>query len=230
MVAVCCQKETHTVVKPSNQPVAAAWRNRLPAHALCAVMLAGLGSPGGAWAADDPAPVPEPAASAASDAASVPALQVEVAPEAASAAQLQTQTQTPKKRRFRTATDFDPAYGLELKMYVNRLSFLFRNEFPAVPGALPGQSLNRVLDPSRRLIRFPRPLVVALLYNAEGKYVDFEYIERTGNFHTDTDAGRAFQRSVWLLSPPPIPPGSTGWFKIWVRVDDRNFILAPAEE
>ena len=190
------------------------------------MMLSGLASPHGAWAADDPAPVPEPPALAASDAASVPAVQVEVAPEAAPAAQPQAQ----KKRRFRTATDFDPIYGLELKMYVNRLSFLFRNEFPAIPGAIPGQSQNRTLDPSRRLIRFPRSLVVALLYNAEGKFVDFEYIERTGNFHTDTDAGRAFQRSVWLLSPPPIPPGSTGWFKIWIRVDDRNFILAPAEE
>lgn len=187
-------------------------------------MLAGLGSPNGAWAADDPAPVPEPPAPAASDAATVPAVQVEAAPEAASAAKPQ------KKRRFRTATDMEPVYGLELKQYVNRLSFLFRNEFPAIPGAIPGLSQNRPLDPSRRLIRFPRPLVVALLYDAEGKYVEFEYIERTGNFHTDTDAGRAFQRSVWLLSPPPIPPGSTGWFKIWIRVDDRNFILAPAEE
>lgn len=186
-------------------------------------MLAGLGSPNGAWAADDPAPVPEPPAPAASDAASVPAVQVEAAPEAASAAKPQ------KKRRFRTATDMDPIYGLELKQYVNRLSFLFRSQFPIV-GEDSNFDPNRTGQRQRRPFRFPRPLVVALLYDAEGKYVEFEYIERTGNFHTDTDAGRAFQRSVWLLSPPPIPPGSTGWFKIWIRVDDRNFILAPAEE
>ena len=186
-------------------------------------MLAGLGSPHGAWAADDPAPVPEPPSLAASDAASAPSVQVEAPPEAASAATPQ------KKRRFRTAMDMDPVYGLELKQYVNRLAFAFRSQFPVVADES-NYDPNRPGLRSRRPFRFPRPLVVALLYNAEGKYVEFEYVERTGNFHTDTDAGRAFQRSVWLLSPPPIPPGSTGWFKIWIRVDDRDFTLAPAEE
>ncbi len=186
-------------------------------------MLAGLGLPHGAWAADDPAPVPEPPAVAASDAASAPSVQVEAPSDAASAAK------PAKKRRFRTATDLDPIYGLELKQYVNRLSFAFRSQFPIVAEES-SRDPNRPGQRSRGPFRFPRSLVVALLYDAEGKYVDFEYVERTGNFRTDTDAGRAFQRSVWLLSPPPIPPGSTGWFKIWIRVDDRNFILAPAEE
>lgn len=198
-------------------------------------MLAGLGPHHGAWAADDPAPAPEAPASAASDpasappasdAASAPPVQVEAvetAPEAASAAKPQ------KKRRFRTATDMDPIYGLQLKQYVNRLAFAFRSQFPVVAEES-GYDPRRPGQRSRGPFRFPRPLVVALLYDADGKYVDFEYIERTGNFRTDTDAGRAFQRSVWLLSPPPIPPGSTGWFKIWLRVDANNFILAPAEE
>ena len=225
----CRQKETSTVVKPSNRSVAAARRNRLYAQAFCAGVLAGLGAPLDALAADGPAPVPEPPALAASGAASEPAAPVQAEVQTDTQAEPATPGKPAKKRRFRTATDMDPVYGLELKQYVNRLSFAFRSQFPVV-GDESNYDPNRPGQRSRRPFRFPRPLVVALLYDAEGKYVEFEYVERTGNFHTDTDAGRAFQRSVWLLSPPPIPPGSTGWFKIWIRVDDRNFILAPAEE
>jgi len=212
----CRQKETSTVVKPSNRSVAAARRNRLYAQAFCAGVLAGLGAPLDALAADGPAPVPEPPALAASDAASEPA-----APA--------TSAKPAKKRRYRTATDMEPVYGLELKQYVNRLGSLFRTQFPRQAEDVPNSDPNRPGQRSRRPFQFPQSLVVALLYDAEGKYLEFEYIERTGNFRTDTDAGRAFQRSVWLLSPPPIPPGSTGPFAIWIRVNERDFVLAPAE-
>ena len=199
--------------------MAAARRHRLFARAFCAGVLVGLGGPAGAQAADEPAPVPEPPAAAASAAAS-DAVQAEA--PAASA--------VPARKRFRTATDMDPAYGLELKQYVNRLAFLVRKEFPVEAGDVYGHDPKRIGQRSRRPFQFPRPLVVALRYDAEGKYLDFDYIERTGNFRTDTDAGRALQRSVWLLSPPPIPPGSTKPFTVWIRFDERNFILAPAED
>jgi hypothetical protein len=227
VVAWCWQKETSTVVKPSNRPVAAAWRNRLQAHALSVAVLASIGVPSVALAADSPEPAPEPPALAASDAASAPA-QADAQGDAEAGPA--TPPKSAKTRRYRTAMDMDPVYGLELKQYVNRLAFLFRNEFPAVPGAIPGLSQNRPIQQTHRSIRFPRPLVVALRYDAEGKYLAFDYIERTGNFHTDTDAGRAFQRSVWLLSPPPIPPGSTGPFTVWIRFNGTDFVLAPAEE
>lgn len=199
--------------------MAAARRRRLFARAFCAGVLVGLGGPAGAQAAGEPAPPAEPPAAAASAAAS-DAAQAEA--PAASA--------VPARKRFRTATDMDPAYGLELKQYVNRLGFLVRKNFTFEPEDMPSSDSRRVGQRSRRLFQFPRPLVVALRYDAEGKYLDFDYIERTGNFRTDTDAGRALQRSVWLLSPPPIPPGSTKPFTVWIRFDERNFILAPAEE
>lgn len=215
------QKVTSTVVKPSNRSVAAARRNRLYAQAFCAGVLAGLGAPLDALAADEPAPVPEPPALAASDAASEPAAAVQVEPA--------TPAKPAKKRRYRTATDFEPVYGLELKQYVNRLGSLFRTQFTTVADVSGSPDPNRPRQQPNRLIRFPRSLVVALLYDAEGKYLEFDYIERSGNFRTDTDAGRAFQRSVWLLSPPPIPPGGTGPFAIWIRVNERDFVLAPAD-
>lgn len=195
--------------------MAAARRYRLCARAFCAGVLVGLGGPLGAQAAEEPAPVAEPPAEATSTA-------VQAEAPAASAA--------PARKRFRTATDMDPAYGLELKQYVNRLAFLIRKEFPFEADDVPSPDSKRIGQRSRRPFQFPRPLVVALRYDAEGKYLNFDYIERTGNFRTDTDAGRALQRSVWLLSPPPIPPGGTEPFTVWIRFDDRNFILAPAEE
>lgn len=211
------------MVKPSNRSTAEARRRRLFARAFCAGVLVGLGGPAGAQAADEPAPVAEPPAAAASAAAS-DAVQAD-APDVPAASAVPA-----RKKRFRTATDMDPAYGLELKQYVNRLGFLVRKNFTFEPEDMPSSDPRRVGQRSRRLFQFPRPLVVALRYDAEGKYLDFDYIERTGNFRTDTDAGRALQRSVWLLSPPPIPPGSTKPFTVWIRFDERNFILAPAEE
>lgn len=210
------------MVKPSNRSVAAARRNRLYARAFCAGVLVGLGTPLNAQAPDEPVPVPEPPALAASDAASEPAAPVQVEAQAEPA----TPAKPAKKRRYRTATDMEPVYGLELKQYVNRLGPLFRTQFPRQAEDAPNP--DRPGQRSRRPFQFPRPLVVALLYDAEGKFLEFDYIERTGNFQTDTDAGRAFQRSVWLLSPPPIPPGSTGPFAIWIRVNERDFVLAPA--
>jgi hypothetical protein len=203
------------VVKPSNRSVAAARRHRLFARAFCAGVLVGLGGPLGAQSADEPAPVAEPPAEAAS---------------AAWQAEASAASAVPARKRFRTATDMDQAYGLELKQYVNRLGFLVRRHFTFEAPDVPSPDPKRLGQRSRRPFQFPQPLVVALRYDAEGKYLDFDYIERTGNFRTDTDAGRALQRSVWLLSPPPIPPGSTKPFTVWIRFDERNFILAPAAE
>jgi len=205
------------VLKPSNRSTAEARRHRLFAQAFCAGVLAGLGGPAGAQAADDPAPVAEPPPAAASDAAPAEVPAASAVP-------------APARKRVRTATDMDPAYGLELKQYVNRLGFLVRKNFVFEPEDTPSSDPRRIGQRSRRFFQFPRPLVVALRYDAEGRYLDFDYIERTGNFRTDTDAGRALQRSVWLLSPPPIPPGSAKPFTVWIRFDAQNFVLAPAED
>jgi hypothetical protein len=116
-------------------------------------------------------------------------------------------TTTPKNR---LEQDYHPIpagpisdYSIERIKYIQRVAFLFR--------------LNTDFRMAATTVENPET-TVRLHFAADGKLEKYEIERSSGDPSFDMAVGRALQKSIPDLPPPPLPPGNDKPFSILVRV------------
>lgn len=88
-------------------------------------------------------------------------------------------------------------YATARRQYIDQVSFLVRQRLDL--------RFARMQDPEA---------VVALRFDADGKFQEAILEERSGDPGFDTALESAVRRSIPVLPPAPIPPGATGPFTL----------------